>query len=286
VGGSVEPPKLVHPEAGEPLPPTTSKLTSSLLFGGQNAPVGVAALVSLNYRWDYSLGRSKLLRYLETQIGVTGGSTPAFARWGAYVENTPMSLLQVRLQYDGFEYFGTHGILLDFPSADAPYSDSDRKAMAGSERSGTGYRLMARPTLRARFGRFLVRDGNDIAFTHPSSTPGFYYNGEYDTLTKDSDWILMNRALVMVDVLHPVAQDGLLFGAIYQYTHTFGTDISSHRAGAAFAWTFADRFWGANRPRLVGMGGVVLSDRYRTGDPFVTLAITMDWDLWSSTPAP
>lgn len=64
----------------------------------------------------------------------------------------------------------------------------------------------------------------------------------------------------------------------YEYTRAARTGVERQRLGALLFWVPAAKGLGLDRPRLLLLGGVNLTDRNRSGEPFVLVGPGGDLD--------
>lgn len=244
-------------------------------------PKGVALFFGGLYRRDYSLGPSLLTQGLYVLGGASAGVNPAYSQAKLFVESVPLAILQLRAQFDVYGFYGTNGALASFPSADARFGNQQLANVAASERSGIGYRGQLSPTLRAKLGRVILRNQTDISYYRLSNEPGYYLASEDDTLVKQSDWVLADRAAMLAVVAQGIGDEILLLGPAYEWTHAVGTGVTRQRAELLLFWVPNENWQGFSRPRVISMAGINLEDRNRKWQPFGLLGLGLDWDVAS-----
>ncbi|HEY5955794.1 MAG TPA: hypothetical protein VIV60_04540 [Polyangiaceae bacterium] len=244
-------------------------------------PEGVMLYVGPVYNHAYSLGSSILLRNLYVRGGLLLGSNPAYGQASAFVEASPLAVLQLKVQADWFGFYGANGALLRFADRDSRFGRSEQKSLKGQEATGTGYRVLLTPVLRARVGPIVARNQTDVAYYQLDSEPGYYLEWEYDTLLKNRDWVVSNRAALLGVLWEGKGTETLLLGPAHEVTHAFGTDITRHRLELMIYLEPATRWLGLDRPRLFGLTGLNLRDRNRDNQPFLVVGAGADFDIWS-----
>jgi hypothetical protein len=262
-----------HAAAGD----TTTTLFADAV--GRYGPAGVMVSAGGALRWPQGDGPSPLSRGRYAQLGVSVGVNPAYAQGSIAGEWVPIAPLQLRLQYDAFEFFGANGALLELPSAGSKFGSAELDALRGTERRGIGHRLMFSPVVRARVGRVVLRSQTDVDWYALSRTSGWYYEWENDTLLARTDWLVANRTAVMAELWRGAGDATLLAGPMYDVTRAGAARIVRQRAGASAYWAPAARWLGFDRPRVYALAGVNLSDRNRPGEPFVVLGFGGDLDV-------
>jgi hypothetical protein len=271
---SASPPRVV---AGEQ--PDGSRTTVTADAFARLAPSGVMLFTGVLRRWDVNDGDGALLRGRYLELGGAAGVNPAYSQGGVHVEWVPIAPLQLRAQYDLYGFFGANGALLRFPSASSRFGDAEIKAASGSERTGLGQRLLFTPVVRARVGRVLLRSQTDLAWFALSSTTGWFYEWEYDTLLAQRDFLVSNRTALLLELWHGAGEAMLLAGPGYEVTHAAKADITRQRAEGILFWSPADALGSLARPRLFVVGGVNLVDRNRRNAPFALVGVGADLDL-------
>jgi hypothetical protein len=242
------------------------------------APSGVMLFAGVLWRRAINDGDGALLRGRYFELGAAVGVNPAYTQGSAHVEWVPVAALQLRLQYDLYGFFGANGALLRFPSASSRFGDEEIKAAHGSENTGLGQRLVFSPVLRLRTGRLLLRSQTDVAWFALSSTAGWFYEWEYDTLVAQRDLVVSNRTAVLVELWHGAGEATLLAGPAYEVTHAIAADLGRQRAEGVVFWSPVETFGAFARPRLFAVAGMNLVDRNRRHDPFVIVGVGVDLD--------
>jgi hypothetical protein len=258
--------------------PESSRTTVYAETATRLAPTGIMVFSGVLRRWKVADGDGALLRGRYLELGGAVGVNPAYSQGGAHLEWVPIAILQLRLQYDLYGFFGANGGLLSFPSAMSRFGDDEIKAAGGSENTGLGQRLLFSPVLRARAGRVLLRSQTDVAWFALSSMSGWFYEAEYDTLVSHSDLVVSNRTALMFELWRGAGESTLLAGPAYEVTHAFAADLGRQRAEGVVFWSPVETFGAFARPRLFAVGGMNLVDRNRRHDPFVIVGMGIDLD--------
>ena len=245
---------------------------------GRYGPAGVMVFAGGALRRPQDDGPSPLSRGRYAQLGASVGVNPAYGQGSIAVEWVPIALLQLRLQYDAFAFFGANGALLEFPSAGSKFGRAELDALRGTERRGIGHRLTFSPVVRAKMGRVVVRNQTDLDGYALARSSGWYYEWENDTLLAKTDWLVANRTAVMAELWRGAGDATLLAGPMYDVTRAGAARIVRQRVGASAYWAPAARWFGFDRPRMYALAGVNLSDRNRRGEPFGVLGFGGDLD--------
>ena len=264
-----------------PAPAAAGETTTTFFADavGRYGPAGVMVFAGGALRWPQDDGPSLLTRGRYAQFGATFGVNPAYAHGSIAGEWVPVAPLQLRLQYDAFAFFGVNGALLKFPSPDSKFGRDELAALRGKEQTGIGRRVMFSPVVRAKIGRVIVRNQTDLDWYMLSRSSGWYYEWEYDTLLAENDWLVANRAALMVELWRGAGDATLLVGPIYDVTRAGAARIVRQRLGASAYWAPAARWLGFDRLRVYALAGVNLSDRNREGEPFAVLGFGGDLDV-------
>jgi len=266
------------PRAAAGTEPGGSRTTVSGDTAARLGPGGVVVFAGAVRRWAVEDGEGVLLRGRYLELGGAVGVNPAYLQAGPHVEWVPVALLQLRAQYDLYGFFGANGALLRFPSAASRFGDGEIKAAGGTETTGLGHRLLISPVLRARIGRVVLRSQTDLAWFALSSTAGWFYEWEYDTLVARRGLVVSNRTALLFELWHGPGEATLLVGPGYEITHSTTADITRQRAEGVVFWSPVETFGRFARPRIFLLAGVNLADRNRGHDPFAVLGVGIDLD--------
>ncbi|OFX19551.1 MAG: hypothetical protein A2V77_10230 [Anaeromyxobacter sp. RBG_16_69_14] len=259
--------------------PAGTRTTVSADAFARAAPDGAMLVTGVLRRRGVEDGDSALLRGRYLEFGASVGVNPAYSQAAARVEWVPLAPLQLRVQYDLYGFFGANGALLRFPSASSRFGAPEIDAAGGSEESGLGHRLLLSPVLRARVGPIVMRSQTDLAWFALSSSAGWFYEWEYDTLVARRDLVVSNRSTLLFEIWRGTGEATLLAGPGYEVTHATRANITRQRAEGVLFWSPTDELGFLARPRLFAMAGVNVVDRNRRGDPFAVVGLGADLDL-------
>lgn len=263
------------------VPPGKSAIETTVhadVVGAVN-PDGAMVLLGAFRRWISQFDNVHGIPSSYLQAGTMLGLNPAYAQASIYGEWMPAIWAQLRLQYDLYGFFGENGALLSFPSADARFGDDQIDALEGQEESGLGHRILFQPTLRAKLGRFYLRNQTDLAYYRFDANGPYFFEREYDTLLKDGDFLLANRTHVLYELWKGRAEQILLAGPFYDVTHAADAGITRQRIGTAFYWVPKDTLWILSRPRIFAEIGYNMQDRNRDNEGFAVFGVGFDYDL-------
>jgi hypothetical protein len=189
---------------------------------------------------------SPLLKDAHVALGLEDQVSPAYNRVQAFVELSPLSILDLRAGADFFAYFGTFGSLVGFPGYDADFSDDARKAIEDRAVTGNGFRYYVQPTLKLKAGRVSLRASADFEWWRMVSAPGpFFYEPFRGTLLDaDRDSLVSANALVLVD-----ASSRFRVGAFYEFLDVGNAPPNRRqRLGPMVAWKAGKRALGVRDP--------------------------------------
>jgi len=143
----------------------------------------------------------------------------------------PLAVLELRAGYQVTPFFGRSVSLLRFDAPTARFGDDVLSAREGEEQTGFGQRLYASPVLRARLGPFVLRSEASARLYRMSSSPGYYYESEHDTLLAQADGLLDERAALLLGTPWDAGEAMLLVGPLYEYTRALRTGVARERVG-------------------------------------------------------
>ena len=247
------------------------------LVGGVN-PMGLAAIIELNYRKSDSYNEAYSMPGSYRQAGLGLTLTPAYVRTSLLVEWMPWVFLGLRGQYDGYAYFGANDALLSFPSANAPYGDDELDKRDDEEKT-FGQRLLFRPTLQLKWGPVLFRNRTDAAYYRFSGKGPYFHEREYDTLLKDGDFLLANKTHILWEVERSGKEKRFMVGPFYEWVRAWEADIIQQRIGLGVYWVPRDKILPLDRPRIFIQGGYHLQDPNRQDTWFIQAGFGFDLDL-------
>ncbi len=247
------------------------------IFGRGN-PFGLVFQVGGSYRRELAQAAGgRPHPYLQAGLGLSG--TPASATTSAHLEWMQRPFLVVRVRGDLYRYFGTSGVLLEFPSKDSAFGSGEIDARSGRELSRFAERLLIQPTLRARLGSLFLQSQTDLAWFRFGDGGPYFYERGYDTLLKDGDRLVANRTAVMAPLWSQAGVAKLLVGPAYELQRSFAAGLQRQRLGVAFQLSPTTRLGPLLSPRIAVQSGVYLQDRNRRGRLFALFQIGVD--VWS-----
>jgi hypothetical protein len=215
-------------------------------------------------------------------IGVATGLNPAYAQGTLDVEWMPIAPFILRLQGDLFGYFGANGALLEMPNGQAAFGAKEINALSGHERTKLGERIMIQPTLRLKFGPFIVRNQTDLAWYRFGGSGPYFYEWEYDVLLKNGDGLFANRTAILVQLWARGNDALLLLGPYYELRRSFAAELQRQRFGGIAFFCPTDRVYQFSRPRFYIQTGLNVEDRNRQNELFIVGGLGFDFDAYRS----
>ena len=220
-------------------------------------PTTLALLAETRYRHIYRRDSSPFWDGLYAQGGFQLGMTPVFGRIGAHIEWLPIAILQLRLQYDHYHFFGRYGSLLPYGSDNAAFGDDEIKARKGEEITGTGDRILFQPSLQMKFGPYIIRDRIDYsAYTFSGEGP-FYHEWEYDTLLTTNDHLFVNQLMFFYGFIPNSNGKYLLFGPFHEYVRASHAKLVRTRVSANLYYAPAAKYFAFNQLRIWAQTGMM-----------------------------
>lgn len=247
------------------------QLSVSADVGGRINPPGLAVFGGFKYRhvYRYDTNHQAAASYLQTGAGI--GLSPAGIQAGAHIEVLPWIFLPIRIQYDYYQYFGTRGGLLSFSSPDADYGDHVRNERSDEE-SAHGHRILLQPVIQGKTGRFIARNQTDLAYYRFSGKGPYFLELSYDTLLKDSDYLVSNRTCLLYSFFEGRPYKALLAGPYYELTHAFGAQITQQKIGIAAYWEGIEKKGPGSGPYIGLMAGYHLQDPNRQNQFYLMIS--------------
>ncbi len=229
--GAVQPvAELRGPELEESLGASVNQL------GLQNV-VGV--------RWTRPLTDSQqpLLADAHLRAGLSHTLTPSYTRLCAWLELSPLSILDLRAGVEPGAYFGSFGNLMSFGAYGDDFSDRARSTRTASAHAGTGNRLFVAPALKGRVGTYVFASSASLEWWRSSAAGPLYYEPARDTLLR----AVGDRLLTLTTVLarrRPLRGGGeLTYGLSHDLTEVFAAPANrSQRIGVVVARRLAPRY--------------------------------------------
>jgi hypothetical protein len=245
-------------------------------FGGSVNTPGVQNNLELAWTWKLSDSTNPLLSDAHVAVGLHDSLSPAYNRLGAWVEYSPLSILDLRAGIEPAVYFGTFSSLTDYQSYDGVFDTDTRKARdrAGEKAFGTGGRVYLGPTLKLKFGRVIAASGAEFEWWRASNDGPYFYEPTRDLLLKsDGDSMVQGQSLLLLEF--PRASGGkILAGPIHNYRHVYGVPQNRIQTlGLLGVYELAAERFGVKKPTVLLQVSRYLEDRWKEDELTATLAV-------------
>lgn len=241
-------------------------------------PLGISISAEGFHQRIYRRDAAPLWNGLYYQAGVQANVNPAYSRVGVHLEWMPVAILQLRAQYDRLYFSGSNGSLLSFSSRDALFGDDEIKAREGEEVAATGSRSLFNLTLRARFGRTIIRNVIDFAYYEFPGQGPFYLEREYELLMSSRDHVLSNQLYLLFEFGAGKGKT-VFFGPYHDYVHVTTSDLTRERVGLTWFQEYDSAFGALQKPRWYLQSGVYLTDRNRQDEFYLIFGVGGDFDF-------
>jgi hypothetical protein len=255
-------------------PPRASAADVRNVLGGTVNPEGIENTTDFTWRWNRG-GTSALTRDAHLAVGIAPVLSPAYARAVFWAELSPLSILDLRAGVEPSAYFGTFGTVLTFEQPDEDFGSDRRRARRDQGRAGTGLRLFAGPTLKARVGRMLATVGAEVEWWRLSMPGPYVYEPARDTLIRpDGDWLVRTASAILIE---SSGGGGRLLRVGLSHALTYPGKTPSnriHRAGVLATCTLGGRRAGVREPTIVLNVHHYFRDPSKEGDLGALAALT------------
>jgi len=282
-------PERIFAEAGSPdsvpkdkVPVIKQKLggawTGSVDLIGEYNPQGIDLSGGVDYRnsYRYSEEYETVSAYWQTGVGLD--INPSYVQPSVSGEWMPWLPIILRLQYDGYYFFGANGGLLSFASPQEPFGDSARKARKGTEETGFGQRLLFQPTVQLKAGSLILRNQSDVAWYRFPGRGPYFLELEYDTLLKDGDHLFANRTQVLTEIGE--SKNGVtVIGPFYEVVHAEAANLIRKRLGLLWYTERGPKIGFFDTTRYFGQVGYDLEDPNRGHQVFFIIGVGGDFGM-------
>jgi hypothetical protein len=192
-------------------------------LGVQLNPLGLRAEVEASWKWRLFRSTNPILKDAHVAVGIADQASPAYDRLQAWLELSPLSILDLRAGAEGVGYFGSFGNLVGFPSYDSDFSDDARKVLSEQAVARVGRRLYVSPILKFRLGRVSFRAAADFESWRVQDAPGaFFYEPFRGTLLDaGGDSLVSGSTLLLCDVSRS-RSDRVRIGVFHDYLNVWG----------------------------------------------------------------
>lgn len=273
----------------DPPPPPATRVFYRDVLAARVNPLGLINDVRLSARRRLFAPGGALTKDTFVGVGTSLVISPAFVRYGPFVEVQPLSVLTLAAGVETQGYFRTFDQLQSFPTAAAAYDDETLAANGDQDRHyATAQRVVfLEARLQAKVGPVVARSAMRAQHTAVVARPGdvAYYDQILDILVPTDGWLVTNDADVLV-----FATDHWIAGVRHTFTHSFlpepATATETHRLGPLLGYRFFDTSYSMfNQPTVNLLGQWWLVHPYRTGAkqplalPLIALAFSFNGDF-------
>lgn len=242
-------------------------------FGGSLNVIGVQNNVELSWRWGLSRSENPLLKDAHFSVGFTDSFSPAYNRVAAWIELSPLSILDLRAGIEPALYFGTFSALQDFGSYDDLYDEDTRRATNGRAKAGFGGRVYLAPTFKFRLGRVILASTAEFEWWKAGSDGPYFYESTRDLLLKaDGDSMMQTSSVLLYEIAR--GEGKLLVGPIHNLTEAYDAPQNRiQRLGLLGVYELAPRRYGVRQPTVILHVARYLDDRYKKDELTAVLAL-------------
>jgi len=219
--------------------------------GLQANPLSLQLRGNLGWKWRWTDTSSPLLRDAGLSAGFSEALTPAYSRTEAWVQISPLAVLDLRAGAELVGYFGTFGNLVGFPSYDSDFSDDAREALASGARSAVGGLFTLSPTVKAAAGRLAFRSSAAFEWWRVDGPSAYFYEPYRGTLLdSDGDSLVAVTSVVLVDVSGDRSRRRQI-GLYHDLVNVWNAPQNRRqRLGPVVSWSLGARRFGVAEPTL------------------------------------
>lgn len=199
-----------------------------------------------------------------TQSGVLLAGSPAYCRGGMFMEAQPRPFFNLRAQLDQFRYFGAFGALGSYPESSRLFGPSK-----GSLSHGWAGRMSVQPTFQGKWGSWILRQQNNIAWWRVHGPGPWFYEPDGDTLIRGRDMQDDSQVQALRETV--LGTSRLYAGVNWDRQHVDHSGLSRERVGLlVFRESIAAN--GIGRPRGSLQVGRDMIDPNRRGQLFAEVS--------------
>lgn len=245
----------------------SGQLGASINNAGLQNTIGVA------WTWPISSSDHPLLKDAHIAAGISNALTPAQARLGAWIEFSPLSILDIRGGFDPSAYFGTFNSLQGFDSYADPF-DKDARDARGGASAGTGSRTYIGATLKLKAGPILAAVSSDFEAWRSNASGAMFYEPTRDTLlASDGDGLMNSTSVLMYQ--RPLASGTMSAGLIHHLTNVFDAPSSNRiqKLGVIGVREFEGTRFRLPNARLTAVLSKYLEDPWKEGEWTAAVAV-------------
>jgi hypothetical protein len=236
--------------------------------------IGIENTLDASWTWRLSESKNPLLADAHLALGLTDTFSPAYNRVGAWVELSPLSILDLRAGIEPTLYFGLFNSLQDFSGYDALFDEKTRKDTNDLSYTGFAERVYFAPTLKMRVGRVIGAVSAEIEWWKAAGVGPCFYEPARDVLiASDGDRVLRTSSVLLLE--QPFAGGKkLMIGPMHQLVDVSGARANRvQRVGLLAVYDLGPRWLGLRRPTLIAQTAYYLDDRFKRHEPWALVAI-------------
>jgi hypothetical protein len=220
--------------------------------GTQFNPLGLRVEAEASWRWGLTQSSRTLLKDAHVAFGVTNQLSPAYDRLQAWVELSPLSILDLRASAEGVGYFGTFGNLVGLPSYDSDFSDDARELLEDQAVPRVGRRLALTPVLKLKAGRISLRASADFESWKVHDAPeSFFYEPFRGTLLAAGGDSLVNGSNLLLCDVSRGGTERVRVGVFHDYLEVWDAPQNRRqRLGGVTLVRLGERRFGGRDPVL------------------------------------
>lgn len=232
---------------------------------------GLQNTLDVSWTWPVSRSTHPLLSGAHLATGLTSAITPSQATLGAWIEYSPLSILDLRAGFDPALYFGTFDSLMGFLSYDEPFHPGYRESRGGAT-GGASTRTYLSPTLKFKAGPIVGSAGAEFEWWRSSEEEPFFYEPTRDTLLEsDGDRLLTTTSVLMYQW---TGAGSFSVGGLHHMARVAGAPRNRiQKVGAIAIKEFARSHYGLSHPRLTMVLARYLDDPNKQGQWTAAVAV-------------
>jgi hypothetical protein len=267
-------PAPLHAQTVDPVPrPWERRIENSFAFVLN--PLGIQDALDVTWTKRLNDRAEPLHRDAHVAAGVSLKATPAFGRLGAWLEYSPLSIIDLRAGVEPVYYFGTYKAFLPFASASARFDDDVIQARRPEAASGFAHRLYAAPALKAKAASVIMRVRSEISWWRAEDAgEPFFYEPAWDTLIQASGSTMVTVEALALREFKLSGSKTLLLGPVYEMTRVSdGKENRKQSISLLAVWSKPGTFLGLKNPTVALKGLFFLEDPWRRHEPAAQLAL-------------
>jgi hypothetical protein len=258
--------------AEEPVPATRLEVTNT--FGAMVNVVGFEDILDVVWKRSLSRSSSPLVKDAHLSLGLTNTFSPAYDRVGAWVEVSPLSIVDLRVGFEPTLYFGLFNSLQDFPSYGSPFDERTRKDTNDGSYLGFARRVYVAPTVKMKVGPVIAFSGAEIEWWKAEGDGPHFYEPARDTLLESRGDRVFRTSSGLLFELRGGEGRKFLLGPWHQLTDVEGARANRvQRVGLLGVYELGGRRLGLRRPTLIGQLAYYVDDPFKKNEPWALLAV-------------